>query len=192
MLNQTTMISILFIGFVAAILFVYVQQKTSRIEKNIKNVISFIKDIEKRIEGNKQHVHDVNDIHHVQDVPDDQDVQDVQDVQGVSNEFFSMEQNQVEEEEESEEESEEEESEEESEEENQGESTLDDEIINIKFKLSEEEQENYKKQPVAQLRELIVSLNIDVQDVNKLKKKDIIELLENHYASDTKDNNINI
>ena len=173
MFNQTTMISVLFIGFIAAILFVYVQQKTSRIEKNIKNVISFIKDIEKRIEEKKQ---------------------------DVSNEFISVKQNVVEAEAESESDSEAEaEAEEEEEEEEklgiESESNLDEEIVNIKFNVNEED---YKKKTVAQLREIVISMNIDVQDIHKLKKKEIIEILENYYTgasdndNDSDKNNINI
>ena len=178
MFNQTTMISVLFIGFIAAILFVYVQQKTSRIEKNIKNVISFIKDIEKRIEEKKQ---------------------------DVSNEFISVKQNVVEAEAEAEAEAESEsdseaeaEAEEEEEEEKLGiesESNLDEEIVNIKFNVNEED---YKKKTVAQLREIVISMNIDVQDIHKLKKKEIIEILENYYTgasdndNDSDKNNINI
>lgn len=171
------MISVLFIGFIAAILFVYVQQKTSRIEKNIKNVISFIKDIEKRIEEKKQ---------------------------DVSNEFISVKQNVVEAEAEAEAESEaESESESEAEAEAEAEerlgieseSNLDEEIVNIKFNVNEED---YKKKTVAQLREIVISMNIDVQDIHKLKKKEIIEILENYYTgasdndNDSDKNNINI
>lgn len=177
MLSQTTLISILFIGVVAAILFVYVQQKTSRIEKNIKNVISFIKDIEKRIEENKQDVGDVGDVH---------------DAQGISNEFFNIEQNEVVEQEyESESESEQEEEEQQDDQEEQKKATLDDEIININFKINNEEKD-YKKLPVAQLRELALSLHIDIEDVQKLKKKDIIKLLDDHFTNKSQDNNINI
>jgi signal recognition particle receptor subunit beta len=182
MLSQTTLISILFIGVVAAILFVYIQQKTSRIEKNIKNVISFIKDIEKRIEENKQDVGDVGD------------VGDVHDAQGISNEFFNIEQNEVvEQESESESESDQEEEEEKQQDnqEEQVEATLDDEIININFKINNEEKD-YKKLPVAQLRELALSLHLDIKGVQKLKKKDIIKLLDDHFTNKSEDNNINI
>ena len=177
------MLTIVFIAFVAATLFVYIQQKTSRIEKNIKNVISFIKDIEKRIEDNKQHT------------------------QGVSNEFFSVEETSVatpaasEAEEDVESESEAE-SEAEAEAETQvgstgsagseGESVLDNEIINIKFKLNQDDKEDYKKKTVPQLKELVSSLNLNVQDIQKLKKKELIELLDHHYSNASEDNNIDI
>ena len=227
MFDKGTIVCMLLIVSVAIVLFLYVQQKTSRIEKNIKNVISFIKDVEQRVKENDNN--DDYDVKHVSmNLNDDQD-NEARFLSVHKNEIVAQQYQEDEDEDEDEDDdddSSESESEEEVEEEGEGltleaeveadvdaeveaeveaevdaeveaetlaqEASLDSEVVNIKFKVDSDSLSDYKKLPVSELRELITSLDIQVEDVQKLKKKEAQTILENYYAEQDNNNNIDI
>lgn len=132
MFNQGIIVCLLFTTSIAICMFLYVHQKTSRMEKSIQQVISVIKDVEQMTKSNNNHVQ--NEIIEEYDDDEDEDEDDEEDD--------------------------------------------DDEDDN--------EQENvvdYNKMNVSELKELVVSLHLS-DDAKKLKKKDLLELLDVHYKKD--------
>jgi len=211
MFDKGTIVCMLLIVSVAIVLFLYVQQKTSRIEKNIKNVISFIKDVEQRVKEN-----DNDNVKHVNMNIHDNQNDEVTFLSVNKNEIVTQQNQEDNNDDDYDDDDDDDSSDSDSEEDvdhevdtetlahdasldNEvdvetlaNEASLDNEVVNIKFKV-DADPSDLKKLPVSELRELITSLDIQVEDVQKLKKKDAQAILEVYYAEqDNNNNNIDI